>query len=131
MDGKTGLSYWLLIVASLRLLSVFLGIFNPSSFKTALIDRQPHLVTPLFGRLFAAWTTVTCCLCVSLSFDIANRSLYAVTLSSFAVAIIFFLSELFIFRTVSLKGALSPLIIATVSSTWMALGWSEYTQGGF
>jgi len=33
-------------------------------------------VNPLFGRLFAAWTSVTCILCVACAWQPTNRALY-------------------------------------------------------
>lgn len=41
----------------------------------------------------------------------------AATLGSFVVALAFFVSELLVYKTVSLKGALSPMIVA---SKWRA-----------
>lgn len=33
-------------------------------------------VTPMLGRLFAAWTSVTCVLCLACARDPTNRSIY-------------------------------------------------------
>lgn len=116
------------MVAALRTLSVVIGIFNVDKFKTTLIDRHPELVTPLFGRLFAAWTSVTCALCLICAWNPTNRGVYTATWVSFLVALLFFLSELMVFRTVSLKAALSPMIVASVSALWMGLGFNYYTN---
>jgi hypothetical protein len=32
-----------------------------------------------------------------------------------------------VFRTLGLKTAVQPLVVASVSSLWMALGWNYYT----
>lgn len=95
-----------------------------------------HAVNDLYGRLFATWTFLTCCLCLACARDITNPSIYGkpihayskaaakccpdltsftiagVTLLSFVVALLHFLSELLIFKTMSIKGAASPMIVA-------------------
>jgi hypothetical protein len=43
MSGSVALSRWLVLVACLRLLSVYIGLFDPAKFRTALIDAQPDL----------------------------------------------------------------------------------------
>ena len=43
------------------------------------------------------------------------------------MAIAHFTSELFLFKTMSFRNALSPLIVAGVSTTWMTLGYNSYT----
>eukprot|EP00195_Chlamydomonas_chlamydogama_P004116 CAMPEP_0202921330 /NCGR_PEP_ID=MMETSP1392-20130828/77338_1 /ASSEMBLY_ACC=CAM_ASM_000868 /TAXON_ID=225041 /ORGANISM="Chlamydomonas chlamydogama, Strain SAG 11-48b" /LENGTH=49 /DNA_ID=CAMNT_0049614895 /DNA_START=285 /DNA_END=434 /DNA_ORIENTATION=- len=49
-------------------------------------------------------------------------------MSSFAVAIAYFSLEMFVYKTVGLKGAMTPMIIAGTSVVWMALGYSTYTK---
>ena len=121
------LSYWLYGAASLRMLSVFIGICKPSVFKTKVYRLRPDYVNPLLGRTFAAWTTVTCMLCVLCGLRMEHEpTLYLATLGSFTVAFGKFLAEFLVFKTVDLKGALSPLIISTVSMVWMAAGWGSY-----
>ena len=39
-----------------------------------------------------------------------------------------FTLELLVFRTMTLKNALSPMAVAAISSTWMALGYSTYVH---
>ncbi|KAG2497761.1 hypothetical protein HYH03_004033 [Edaphochlamys debaryana] len=130
MDPVVALQRWLYFVASLRMLAVFIGIFAPSKLKTQVFDRKPELVSGLLGRLFAAWTIMTCALCVACARDVSNQNVYATTLFSFGVALLFFLSELFVYRTLSIRGAIMPMIIASVSVTWLALGWDYYAASG-
>lgn len=118
---------WLILVAALRLLSVVIGLWKPDTFKTKVFDLQPEAVTDLLGRLFAAWTTVTCILCLMCARDPTNKFIYGATLASFLVALAFFIPELLIHKTMSLKCALSPMIVAGLSTTWMVLGYNYYT----
>ncbi|KAG2439908.1 hypothetical protein HYH02_010537 [Chlamydomonas schloesseri] len=129
VDPVLALQRWLVLVAGLRMLAVVIGIFVPNKLKSQVFDRRPDLVTPLLGRLFAAWTLMTCALCLACARDPTNKTVYLTTLFSFAVALVFFLGELLIFRTLSIRGAISPMIVATTSTIWLALGFEFYTGG--
>eukprot|EP00882_Tetradesmus_deserticola_P001237 GHRQ01001338.1.p1 GENE.GHRQ01001338.1~~GHRQ01001338.1.p1 ORF type:complete len:161 (+),score=43.75 GHRQ01001338.1:190-672(+) len=121
------LARWLVVVACLRLLSVYIGIFNPEYFRTKLIDLRPDLVNDLYGRLFATWTMLTCGLCLICARNPTNAAVYGATLLSFVVALVHFVTELLVFKTMSIKGAATPLIIAGLSTLWMGAGWNYYT----
>ena len=122
------LSYWLFFAAALRMLSVVLGVASPDVFKTRVYRLRPDYVNPLLGRTFAAWTLVTCMLCVLCGLRMEEEpTLYLATLGSFAVALVKFAAELLVFKTVDVKGATSPGVIATVSVVWMAAGWGTYS----
>lgn len=121
------LQRWLFLVASLRLLSVYIGIFDPEKFKVALIDREPQLVNDLYGRLFATWTLLTCGLCLICARNPTNPAIYGATLLSFVVALVHFVTELLVFKTMTLKGAASPMVVAGLSVLWMGAGWNYYT----
>lgn len=122
------LSRWLIFAASLRVLSVFIGYMNPDVFKTKVFRRRPDLVNPLYGRTFATWTAVTCMLCVLCAFNMREPTLYLATMGSFAAALLHFGTELVIYKTVDVKGATSPFLVASISLVWMGLGWGTYTS---
>eukprot|EP01023_Acetabularia_acetabulum_P043799 TRINITY_DN4379_c0_g1_i1.p1 TRINITY_DN4379_c0_g1~~TRINITY_DN4379_c0_g1_i1.p1 ORF type:complete len:160 (-),score=14.66 TRINITY_DN4379_c0_g1_i1:195-617(-) len=126
MLGRKLLSGWLVIVAMLRLLSVYLGYFNYEYLQTRLFTLAGSQVTPLYGRTFATWTLVTCCLCLICACDNTNPAIYGATLFSFVAALIHFSTELILYKTMSIEGAMSPGIIAGVSVVWMTLGWNYY-----
>lgn len=89
---------------------------------------RPDYVNPLLGRTFAAWTFVTCMLCVLTAVRMEQEpTLYLATLGSFGVAFLKFAAEFGIYKTVDMKGFMSPLIISSVSIVWMAAGWGTYT----
>lgn len=127
VSNVKALSRWLVIVAALRLLSVYIGIFTPDRFRTALIDLQPDLVNDLYGRLFATWTTLTCGLCLICARNPTNAAIYGATLLSFVVALVHFITEVLVFKTMSIKGAATPMAIAGLSTLWMGAGWNYYT----
>jgi hypothetical protein len=120
------LSYWLLFAAALRMLSVFIGVLNPATFKSKVYRRRSDLVNPLVGRTFASWTLVTCILCVCCALHLEEPTLYAATMASFGVAWVTFVAELVVFKTVDVQGALSPMIVSTASLVWMAREWGVH-----
>ena len=58
------LQCWLYLVACLRLFSVYTGYFQLSLFQDQVFRNAKSDVTPLAGRLFAVWTSLTCTLCL-------------------------------------------------------------------
>ena len=76
------------------------------------------------------WTAVTCCLCLTCARDPRVAPVYAATLASFLLALAFFAGEALLFRTMSLKSAAQPGVIAAVSSAWMGAGWTYYVRRG-
>ncbi|PSC67555.1 hypothetical protein C2E20_8779 [Micractinium conductrix] len=127
MPSVTALRRWLVFVALLRLFSVVLGYAEPQRFQTNLYNKQPDGVTDLAGRIFATWTLTSCILCLICARNPCVPAIYGATLASFLVALLHFLMELTLFQTMSLKFALQPMAVATISSLWMALGWNYYT----
>uniref|UniRef100_A0A7R9V3N2 Uncharacterized protein n=1 Tax=Chlamydomonas euryale TaxID=1486919 RepID=A0A7R9V3N2_9CHLO len=114
--------------ACFNLSAVWIGYFSPKKFKVALFTRKPEVVTDAFGRLFGTWTVVTCMLCVVCANNISNGPIYAATLGSFGVAFTYMTLEMAVYKTIGLRGAMSPLIIAGVSIVWMGLGYSKYVK---
>lgn len=127
MQSVKALRRWLVVVALLRLLAVFLGYFDHKKFQTNLFDHAPSEVTELCGRVFSIWTLVTCGLCLICARNPCVPSIYGATLFSFVSALLFFLLEVLVYQTVSWQRALQPLIIAGVSTLWMGAGWNYYT----
>ncbi|EIE24062.1 hypothetical protein COCSUDRAFT_14819, partial [Coccomyxa subellipsoidea C-169] len=97
-------------------------------FQSNLFDRRPELVNELYGRTFATWTTVTCALCLICAKNPRVPAIYGATLFSFLAALVHFTMELLVFKTLSLKSAANPLIIAGLSALWMGAGWNYYTD---
>lgn len=125
--GVSFLQHWLVVVALLRLLSVYLGYFNLDRFKTNLFDKAPEQVTELYGRTFAIWTTLSCVLCLVCARNPTARPIYGATLASFVIAIFHFVTETAIYGTMSWKTAAVPLTIAGFSTLWMGFGINYYT----
>ncbi|KAK9805834.1 hypothetical protein WJX73_005799 [Symbiochloris irregularis] len=124
----TALRRWLVAVALLRCLSVYLGFFNVSTFKNNLFDLQPDLVNDLYGRTFAIWTLTTCVLCLICAKNPCVPAIYGATLASFVAAFAHFSTEAIFFKTISWKSAANPMVVAGISLVWMGAGWNYYTN---
>ena len=86
-----------------------------------LLPACPSLsaVSALAARLFSAWCSITCALCLFLSQNLDNRALFVVTFFSFAVAFAFFALELVVYCTVDIRGVWMQAFIATTSLVLM------------
>nr|XP_009673989.1 PREDICTED: probable ergosterol biosynthetic protein 28 [Struthio camelus australis] len=80
-------------------------------------------VNGLQARTFGIWTllsSVIRCLC---AIDIRNKTLYYITLFTFFMALVHFLSEVFIYHTAALTiGVMAPLMVASFSILGMLIG---------
>lgn len=126
--NTTFLQHWLVVVALLRLLSVYIGYFNFERFRTNLFDKAPDQVSELYGRTFAIWTSLSCVLCLVCARNPCNRPVYAATLASFLLAIFHFTTEAAIYKTLTWGKAMVPGMIAGFSTLWMGFGWNYYTS---
>lgn len=80
-------------------------------------------MTPLHGRTFAIWTSLTCILCLLTVGDMSNRGVFLATFASFAVAAIHFATEWLIYRTMDFAGFIKPAPFAIGSMLLMLLAW--------
>jgi len=115
------LAIWLFFVACLRMLSVVLGYTDPGYFKGYVFALAPNQVTDVAGRLFAAWTLLTCTCCIFTAFNIKSKPIFSVTLFSFFVAFGVFMVEFFFFKTMTVSNLLPIFSVAGISIIWMIL----------
>ena len=97
------LSYWLLMVAAMRTLSVILGYRSPRYFQEQMFTTSSAQMTPLASRTFAIWTFLSCALALIAAFHLHERGIYLATTVSFYTAAAYFTLELLVFGTVKLK----------------------------
>jgi hypothetical protein len=71
--------------------------------------------TPLAGRTFSVWTAVTCLVCLSTAQEPTSPSLLRLCLGTFLIALVYFILELSVYKTVSFKTASRPAVIACAS----------------
>jgi len=120
---------WQLVVA---VTAVFNSVQN---FITLSLTRRiyghvpPHLVTPLQARTFAVWTLLSGIVRAYAAYNIHVKEIYEITLLTYLFAFVHFSSELLLYRTAKLfPGVISPLIVSTLSMTWMVSQYSFYVQ---
>ena len=115
------LTIWLYVVAALRLLSVGIGYTRPLTLAKRVFPTPASAqVTPLMGRTFGIWTLVTCTLCVLCAQEPdPNASIFLATFLSFVYAGGYFVLELVVYKTVTVKSVLSPAVVAGTSVVWM------------
>jgi hypothetical protein len=112
LDNPAYLSHWLVFVASLRLLAVFLGYFYPQQLHASVFP-ESRAWTDLSGRLFAVWTAVTCVLTLYAAVNLASLPLLHVTCLTFVIAAGFMLAECFLYRTATVATISTPLFFAS------------------
>jgi len=120
---------WQLIVASM-------AFFNAAqNFTTLKLTRRiygnvvPQQITRLQARTFAVWTALSGVVRLYAAYNINLKVVYDITLFTYLFAFAHFGSELLIFRTATFgPGALSPVLVSTVSLTWMIMQYDFYVQ---
>ncbi|KAA3453958.1 ergosterol biosynthetic protein 28 [Gossypium australe] len=78
------LGWWLMLVGSLRLASVWFGFFDIWALRLAVFSNTT--MSEVHGRTFGVWTLLTCTLCFLCAFNLENKPLYLVTFLSFIYA---------------------------------------------
>ncbi|KAI8548508.1 hypothetical protein RHMOL_Rhmol07G0278600 [Rhododendron molle] len=104
------LGWWLMLVGSLRLASVWFGFFNIWALRLAVFSNTT--MTEVHGRTFGVWTLLTCTLCFLCAFNLDNRPLYLATLLSFIYASGHFLAEYLIYQTMAIANLTTVGIFA-------------------
>ena len=123
------LSYWLMVVAAMRTLSVMLGYTSPRYFQEQLFTTSTSQVTPLASRTFAIWTFLSCALALIAAFHLHERGIYLATTLSFYTAAVYFTLELLVFGTVKLKDRFVVMAFAVASRTSAPHSHHTHTTG--
>ncbi|XP_064919972.1 ergosterol biosynthetic protein 28 homolog [Columba livia] len=114
---------WLVMVSVIAAGNTLQSFRDHSFLSEKLYTASPGLVNGLQARTFGVWTllsSVIRCLC---AIDIRNRTLYYITLFTFFLALVHFLSEVFIYHTAALTiGVMAPLMVASFSILGMLIG---------
>ncbi|KAL0366320.1 UNVERIFIED_CONTAM: Ergosterol biosynthetic protein 28 [Sesamum radiatum] len=94
------LGWWLMLVGTLRLASVWFGFFDIWALRLAVFSQTT--MTEVHGRTFGVWTLLTCTLCFLCAFNLDNKPLYLATFLSFIYAFGHFLTEYLIYHTMAI-----------------------------
>ncbi|CAL4904783.1 unnamed protein product [Urochloa decumbens] len=122
--GVPLLGWWLMLVGSLRLASVWFGFFNIWALRVAVFSQTE--MTDVHGHTFGVWTLLTCTLCFLCALNLENRPLYLATFLSFIYALGHFLTEYFIYNTMAAANLSTVGFFAGTSIVWMLLQWNSY-----
>lgn len=118
------LRVWVGFVGAVAIINGVKCQFDYDYAKTYLYMEQPDQATPLFSRMFGNWTLLAAAIRIGFAFSPYNRSLYWVTLFSFALAFWHFLSEVLLTATAPLTvGTIVPLILSSMTMLWMLVAW--------
>ncbi|KAK9023379.1 hypothetical protein V6N11_003599 [Hibiscus sabdariffa] len=120
------LGWWLMLVGSLRLPSVWFGFFDIWALRLAVFSNTT--MSEVHGRTFGVWTLLTCTLCFLWAFNLENKPLYLVTFLSFIYAFGHFLTEYLFYNTMALSNLTTVGIFAGTSIVWMLLQWNAHQQ---
>ncbi|KAM1121782.1 hypothetical protein ACFX2I_003444 [Malus domestica] len=121
------LSWWLMVVGSLRLVSVWFGFFHIWALRLAIFSKSPrHLVSEVHGRTFGVWTLLTCTLCYLCAVNLENKALYLSTFPSFVYALGHFLSEYLTYQTMAIANLSTVSFFAGTAIIWMLLQWNAH-----
>ncbi|CAL5383912.1 unnamed protein product [Camellia sinensis] len=120
------LGWWLMLVGSLRMASVWFGFFDIWALRLAVFSNTT--MTEIHGRTFGVWTLLTCTLCFLCAFNLDNKPLYLATFLSFIYALGHFLTEYLIYETMAIANLTTVSIFAGTSIIWMLLQWNAHQQ---
>ncbi|KAM7479081.1 hypothetical protein LguiA_027294 [Lonicera macranthoides] len=120
------LGWWLMLVGSLRLVSVWFGFFDIWALRLAVFSKSKSPMTEVHGRTFGTWTLLTCTLCYLCAFNLDNKPLYLATFLSFIYAFGHFLTEYLIYQTMSTRNLATVGFFAGTSILWMLLQWNAH-----
>jgi len=115
---------WIFVVGLMALGNTVSCYVNHSFLGARLYTGAPEKMNDLAGRLFGLWTLMSALLRLSCAILITNRALFNLTLMSFVIAFVHFLSEAFVYKTAPLTiGVLTPMTVSGVSILWMVAAY--------
>ncbi|GAA6014155.1 hypothetical protein JCM11491_004122 [Sporobolomyces phaffii] len=126
-DAPGNLPYWMLFVSSLAIFNSVQN-FVTTSLTRKVYSRAPAYINPLQARTFGIWTLTSAFIRLYASYHVSNKPIYELAMISYGIAWFHFVSELVVFGTAGLKGAISPFIVSTTSLIWMFKQYDFYVS---
>jgi len=115
---------WIFVVGQVALGNTISCYVDHSFLGSRLYTGAPEKANDLAARLFGVWTLMSALLRLSCAILIKNRALFNLTLLSFVIAFVHFLSEAFIYKTAPLTiGVITPMIVSGISTLWMLIAY--------
>lgn len=120
---------WLFFISVVSVFNSVQTYYNLSLTKQVYANK-PDEVTPLSARTFGTWTLISSIIRAATAYYINDVHVYNLCIASYIVALAHFGSEWLVFKTVKFdKGLAGPLIVSTMSITWMLTQRDYYTSG--
>ncbi|KAL8806875.1 MAG: hypothetical protein Q9200_004882 [Gallowayella weberi] len=124
------LPYWLLVVVAFSVLNT-VQCYNSAGFARRTFNGPTSgtEVTPFAGRLFGSWSFLSGLVRFYAAYNINDKNLYLLALSTYLIVLTHFAGELLVFGTMKVGKRLAPpLFVATTSVIWMLTQWSFYVH---
>ena len=118
---------WLLFISVVAIFNSFQTYSNLALTKK-VYSNSPEQVNGLSARTFGTWTLVSSIIRAYAAYNMTDVHVYNLCIVSYVIALWHFGSEWLIFKTCKFdKGLFGPLIVSTVSISWMLLQKDYYT----
>ncbi|KAH3667852.1 hypothetical protein WICMUC_005252 [Wickerhamomyces mucosus] len=118
---------WLLFISLVSILNSFQTYTNLE--LTKKVYSNTDQVNPLSARTFGTWTLISSIIRFYAAYYLSNPQIYQITLASYLIAFFHFSSEWLIYKTTKLdKGLYGPLIVSTLTISWMIIQWDYYVS---
>ncbi|TKA70560.1 hypothetical protein B0A55_06232 [Friedmanniomyces simplex] len=86
-------------------------------------------VTPLSARTFGTWTALSSIIRLYAAYHIHEPVVYQLALWTYGLAFAHFASEWLVFGTARWgRGLAGPVMVSTVTGSWMLAQWSSYVM---
>ncbi|KAF8512262.1 Erg28-like protein [Gautieria morchelliformis] len=124
--GRDLLPKWQLLVSGLAFFNTAQNLVT-LTLTRRIYNRTPSEVTALQSRTVAIWTFLSAIIRVYCAYHIHEKTIYDITMWSYAAALFHYVSEWLLFRSADFgSGLLGPLIVAPVSFLWMMTQYDYY-----
>ncbi|XP_046582489.1 ergosterol biosynthetic protein 28 homolog [Haliotis rubra] len=118
------LSIWIGFVSLMAFGNTMQCFVDHSFLYSRLYTVSESNVNGLVARLFGIWTLISGVLRFSCAIDIYNKAVYNLTLVSFVVVFVHYVTEILIYNTVELcVGVSAPFIVSFISIAFMIHGY--------
>ncbi|KAF9082714.1 ergosterol biosynthesis protein [Mortierella sp. GBA35] len=120
---------WLWIVAVISFLNTFQA-FATLTATQRIYGNKKHEVTRLSGRTFGIWTLLSSVVRLYGAYNLHLAPMYQITLVTFGIAWLHFMSEFFVYRTANItEPSAAPCVVTSTSSLiWMLSAYSSYVK---
>jgi hypothetical protein len=120
---------WLLFISVVSVFNSFQSYTAGLALTQRVYEAKPQEVTALSARTFGTWTLVSAIIRFYGAYYLNVPQVYQITFASYCIALFHFGLEWIIYKTAKLgKGLAGPLIVSTVTITWMWNQWDYYTS---